>query len=156
VTRLRRRRGADGVHAKLLSQLAPALGIVHGGNVTVVAGPAVEIAKRYLEALFREDHESAYSLLDPDVEVVSPRRTTRGADRVRARWRKAEYDHLVAEVDRREYAEQNGSVRATTYMTWSWKVSGEIAYRTRVEGAFVIRDGRIARIETAVEHEAVA
>jgi ketosteroid isomerase-like protein len=119
-----------------------------------VAGPAVEIAKRYLEALFKEDHETAYSLLDPDVEVVSPRRTVHGADQVRARWRKAKYDHLVPAVDRRAYAEQNGSVRATTYMTWRWKVSGEIAYRTRVDGDFVVRDGRISRIETAVEHEA--
>jgi hypothetical protein len=33
-----------------LSQLAPALDIGHGGNVTVVAGAAVEIAKRYVEA----------------------------------------------------------------------------------------------------------
>lgn len=121
-----------------------------------MAGPAVEIAKRYLEALFEEDHETAYALLDPDVEVVSPRRTVRGADEVRARWRKAEYDHLIAQVDRREYAEQNGSVRATTYMTWRWNVSGEIAYRTRVNGDFVVRDGRIARIETAVEHGAAA
>jgi hypothetical protein len=119
-----------------------------------VGGPPVEIAKRYVEALFDEDHDTAYSLLDPDVEVVSPRRTLRGADAVRARWRKADYAHLVAEVDRREYAQENGFVRATTYMTWRWRDSGEIAYRTRVEGDFAIRDGVIARIETAVAHEA--
>jgi ketosteroid isomerase-like protein len=54
-----------------------------------VAGPAVEIAKRYVEALYAEDYDAAYSLLDSDVEVVSPRRTTRGAAALRARWRKA-------------------------------------------------------------------
>jgi hypothetical protein len=38
-------------------------------------------------------------------------------------------------------------------MIWRWQESGEIAYRTRLEGTFVIRDGKIARIETVVEHE---
>ncbi len=116
----------------------------------------MEIAKRYVEALFDQDHDTAYSLLDPEVEVVSPRRTVQGADEVRARWGKAEYDHLVPEVDGREFAQENGSVRATTRMTWRWKESGEIAYRTRVEGDFVFRDGKITRIETAVVHEAAA
>jgi hypothetical protein len=119
-----------------------------------VGGAAVEIAKRYVEALYEEDHETAYSLLAPDVEVVSARRTTRGADELRARWRKADYEHLVSEVDRREYAQENGIVRATTHMTWRWRDSGEVAYRTQVEGDFMIRDGKIARIETSVEHRA--
>ncbi len=119
-----------------------------------MAGPPAEIAKRFVEALFDEDHDTAYSLLDTDVEVVSPRGTVRGADKMRARWGKAEYDHLVPEVDRREYAQENDSVHATTHMTWRWRESGEIAYRTRVEGDFVVRDGKIARIETAVAHEA--
>jgi limonene-1,2-epoxide hydrolase len=126
------------------------------GNVTVVAGLPVEIARRYVEALFEEDHETAYSLLDPDVEVVSSRGTVRGADRVRARWRKAKYEHLAPEIEGREYEERNGAVHATTHMTWRWKESGDIAYRTRVEGDFVVRDGLIARIETAVEHQAAA
>jgi ketosteroid isomerase-like protein len=121
-----------------------------------VAGPAVEIAKRYLEALYAEDYAAAYSLLDADVEVVSPRRTTRGADALRARWRKAEYAHLIPEIDRREFAQRNGVVHATTLMTWRWRESGEIAYRTRVEGDFTVRAGKIERIETIVEHEAAA
>jgi ketosteroid isomerase-like protein len=119
-----------------------------------VGGDAVEIAKRYVEALYAEDYDSAYSLLDPDVEVVSPRRTTRGADTVRARWQKSDYEHLAPEIDRREFEQRNGSVHAVTEMTWRWKENGEIAYRTRVEGDFVVRGGKIARIETAVEHRA--
>jgi hypothetical protein len=119
-----------------------------------VGGPPVEIAKRYVEALSDEDHDTAYALLDAEVEVVSPRRTVRGAEAVRARWQKGAYDHLVPEIDRREYAQQNGFVRATTYMTWRWKEGGEIAYRTKVEGDFMIRNGKIARIETTVAHEA--
>ena len=121
-----------------------------------MAGPAVEIAKRYLEALFEEDHDAAFQLLHPDVEAVSPRRTTRGAEQVRARWGKADYDHLAPEVDRREFAESDGVIHATTHMTWRWKDSGEIAYRTRVDGDFVVEDGLITRIETAVEHKAAA
>ena len=119
-----------------------------------MAGPAVEIAKRYVEALYAEDYDTAYSLLDPNVEVVSSRRTTRGAGALRARWRKFDYEHLAAEVDRRKFEARNGSVRAVTEMTWRWKENGEIAYRTRVDGDFVVRDGKITRIETAVEHRA--
>ena len=116
----------------------------------------MEIARRYLEALYAEDWDAAYSLLDPDVEVVSPRRTTRGAEALRARWRKADYEHLVPEIDGREFAQQNGFVRATTLMTWRWRESGEVAYRTRVEGDFTVAGDRIQRIETAVVHEAAA
>ena len=119
-----------------------------------MAWPAVEIAKRYVEALYAEDYDMAYSLLDPDVEVVSPRRTTRGADALRARWRKSDYQHLAPEIDRREFEQRNGAVRAVTEMTWRWKESGEVAYRTRVDGDFVVREGKIKRIETAVEHRA--
>jgi ketosteroid isomerase-like protein len=121
-----------------------------------VAGPAVEIAKRYLEALHAEDYDTAYALLAPDVEVVSPRRTATGPDAVRARWRKAEYNHLSSEVDRRAFEQRNGLVHATTEMTWRWSESGEVAYRTRVEGDFTIRAGKIERIETSVEHQAAA
>ena len=149
---LRRRSRPDGVDAELLAQLAPALGIGHRGNVTVVGEAAEEIARRYLEALYAEDYDTAYSLLDPDVEVVSPRRTSHGADALRKRWRKADYEHLTAEIDRRDFEQRNGSVRAVTEMTWRWRESGEIAYRTRVDGDFVVREGKIARIETAVEH----
>ena len=119
-----------------------------------MAWPAVEIAKRYLEALYAEDYDAAYSLLDSDVEVISPRRTTRGADAVRARWRKSDYEHLAPEIDRREFEQHNGSVHAVTEMTWRWRDSGEVAYRTRVDGDFVVRDGKITRIETAVVHGA--
>ena len=112
----------------------------------------MEIAKRYVEAVYAEDYDTAYSLLAPDVEVVSPRRTTRGADALRARWRKSDYEHLAPEIERRDFEQRNGSVRAVTEMTWRWRESGEIAYRTRVEGDFVVRQGRIERIETAVEH----
>ena len=121
-----------------------------------MAWPAVEIAKRYLEALHAEDYDTAYALLAPDVEVVSPRRKTTGADALRARWRKAEYSHLSSEIDEREFEQRNGLIRATTRMTWRWKESGAVAYHTRVEGDFTIRDGRIERIETSVEHEAAA
>lgn len=114
----------------------------------------MQIAKRYVEALYAKDYDAAYSLLDSDVEVVSPRTTTRGADAVRARWRKSDYEHLAPEVDRREFEQRNGSVRAVTEMTWRWTDSGEVAYRTRVDGDFVVRDGKIARIETSVEHRA--
>jgi ketosteroid isomerase-like protein len=117
-----------------------------------VAGPAVEIAKRYLEALHAEDYDTAYALLAPDVVVVSPRRTTTGADALRARWRKSDYEHLAAEIDGRRFEQRNGAVRAVTEMTWRWKESGDVAYRTRVDGEFVVRAGKITRIETAVEH----
>jgi hypothetical protein len=127
-----------------------------GGNVTVVGGDAVEIARRYVEALHAEDWDAAYSLLDPDVEVVSSRRTTQGAEALRARWRKADYEHLVPEIDAREFSQHNGLVRATTLMTWRWRESGEVAYRTRVEGDFTVEAERIQRIETAVVHEAAA
>jgi ketosteroid isomerase-like protein len=121
-----------------------------------VGEPAEEIARRYLEALSAQDYDRAYSLLDADVEVVSARRTTRGADAVRARWRKADYEELVPEIDRREFTQENGRVRATTLMTWRWRENGEVAYRTRVEGDFTVRHGKIERIETEVEHEGVA
>ena len=112
----------------------------------------VEIAKRYLEALAGEDYETAYELLAPDVEVVSARGTTSGRDAVRKRWRKTNYEHLRSEIDERSYDHRNGSAHATTRMTWRWKGNGEIAYRTRVDGKFAVRDGKITRIETAVEH----
>jgi len=112
----------------------------------------LEVAKRYLEALHDDDLDTAYALLDPEVEAVSLQGNVRGPDVLRAPWSSAEYDHLEASIDRREYDERNGLVHATTHMTWRWKEGGEVAYTTRLRNGLLVREGRIARIATSVEH----
>ncbi|HET7857166.1 MAG TPA: nuclear transport factor 2 family protein [Gaiellaceae bacterium] len=108
---------------------------------------------KYLEALWGDDFETAYALLDPDVDVIFPRGQLQGADRMRAMWSDSEeYDHLTPAVVRRQCDEGDGGVHATTRIIWHWKESGEVAFRSRFDSDFVLRDDKIVRIETVVEH----
>jgi ketosteroid isomerase-like protein len=118
-----------------------------------VATTALEIARKYLEARWDDDLDTAYALLDPNVEVVFPKGTMRGADQLRAAWEEAgEYDHLEPSLEGHDCEQRNGAVRTTTRVTWHWKERGEVAYRSRFSSELVVPEGKIARIETAVEH----
>jgi len=126
------------------------------GNVTLVESPPLEITKRYVDARWEDDFETAYALLDPDVDVLTPRGSTiRGADTLRAGWEEGEeYEYLKYTIDSQEFDQHDGVVTATTCVTWRWKTTGEVAYSSRIEGDYSFRDGRIARVEMRIEHQA--
>ena len=114
----------------------------------------VEVARRYGNALDAEDWEEARSLLDEDVEVVRPSgRRYRGADR----WigmisEPARFDHIESHVDGRRYDRRNGKVVEIKDIVHHWREDGSLAYTSCEQTAITFRDGRIARLESTVEH----
>ncbi len=113
-----------------------------------------ELVQRYREALDAGDFDTAHALLDPDVEIIRPSgRRYRGADTLRSLWERSGGSRNIASaIDGREYAEQNGRVRETCHISHHWIESGDLAYTSREETVITVRDGRIARMESTVEH----
>jgi ketosteroid isomerase-like protein len=117
-----------------------------------VSGEVADTARRYREALRSGDIETAVSLLDPDVELVLPRGTLSGADRVRAFLESnAPLENLDVEIHLGELHRVNGSsVRSLNTQVWRWRESGDVAYERRSQAEYTVRDGRIARLEVTI------
>jgi uncharacterized protein DUF4440 len=114
----------------------------------------VELARRYGNALDAEEWEEARALLDPDVEIVRPSgRRYQGADR----WigmisQSGGFHNIDSTVDGRSYEQRNGAVVEVKDIVHRWREDGTVAYTSREETAISFRGGRIARLESTVEH----
>ena len=114
----------------------------------------VEVARRYGNALDAEDWEEAHALLDPDLEVVRPSgRRYHGADRwIELVSRPGGFENIESRIEGRTYEQCNGKVIEVKDIAHRWRESGALAYTSREQTSITFRDGRIARLESTVDH----
>ena len=114
----------------------------------------VDVVRRYGEALDDRDWETARQLLDPDVEIVRPSgRHYQGADRWIQLLSDSEgFDNIESEIAARAYEQRDGRVIEVKDLVHRWRDDGSLAYTSREETVIAFREGRIARMESTVEH----
>jgi ketosteroid isomerase-like protein len=119
-----------------------------------LVGVTVDVARRYGEALDDHDWETARQLLDPDVEIVRPSgRHYQGADRwIQLLSDSDGFDNIRSEIASRAYEQRDGRVVEITELVHRWRDDGSPAYTSREETVIAFREGRIARMESTVEH----
>ena len=116
----------------------------------------IEVAERFREALEAAvrsgDLEPVYPLLAPDVEWVTPQRTLRGIDEVKAQltWIKPRetFDFEFSEEEWVDYGE--GRLACRVHEVYRLKDSGEFAYERDRRVEVGIRDGKIGRYEMRI------
>jgi SnoaL-like domain len=93
------------------------------------------------------DFEAAEELLDPDVEIVTPRGILRGIAACRQVLQKASGDEQFAmEQAEPEFEEIEGDVIARAHEIALWRETGEVAYERDFAVRLTLADERIVRI----------
>lgn len=93
------------------------------------------------------DFETAEELLDPDVEIVTPRGSLRGIAACRQVLQKARGDEQFAvEQAKPEFERIGDDVIARTREIARWRETGELAYERDVALRLTLDDNRIVRI----------
>jgi hypothetical protein len=113
---------------------------------------AVEVARRYSDAVKARDWDTAASLLDADVVIVPPSGRAYGLRELRAAWGSPGFDHLEVALEDRVFAPVGLSaalMRAN--QVFRWKEDGSVAYTRELQTRYEIGDGVIRRIEITME-----
>jgi hypothetical protein len=104
-------------------------------------------ARQFIEAVAAHDLDAAESLLDPEVETVTPRGTLRGIAACRQVLQKASGDEQFAlEYAEPEFEDIEDDVIARTHETARWRETGEMAYERHFAVRLTLEDERIVRI----------
>jgi ketosteroid isomerase-like protein len=109
----------------------------------------VEFARvrQFVEAVVAHDFETADELLDPEVEIVTPRGSLRGAAACRQVLQKAGGDEQFAvEQAELEFEHSGDEVIARTREIARWRETGELAYERDFALRLTVDDNRIVRI----------
>jgi ketosteroid isomerase-like protein len=109
----------------------------------------VEVARvrQFVEAVVTHDFEAAEELLDPDVEVVTPRGSLRGIAACRQVLQKAGGDEQFAMEQAEPELEHIGDdVIVRTREIARWRETGELAYERDFALRLTLDDTRIVRI----------
>ncbi len=108
-------------------------------------GP-LEVVEAWNTAYNARDAEALVALAHEDVELVSPRGVDRGHDAVRESVRRQAYGvGMHVDVHRRFHRGEH--VVTAGAIELRFVDSGELAERFQAAAAFVVRDGRVARVE---------
>ena len=113
------------------------------------ASPRVEFAhvRQFVEAVVAHEFETAAELLDPDVEIVTPRGSLRGIAACRQVLRKAGGDEQFStEQAAPEFERIGDDVIARTREIARWRETGELAYERDFALRLTADDDRIVRI----------
>jgi ketosteroid isomerase-like protein len=107
---------------------------------------SVDVARRFAQALDREDTEAAAFLHSDDAELVFPGTTLRGREAWRqARVGQGQPEHLTESVEDAVFTESDETVGMTARLVQRWAETGEIAnepallVRVRVDGGLISR-----------------
>jgi ketosteroid isomerase-like protein len=104
-------------------------------------------ARQFVEAVVARDFEAAEELLDPDVEIVTPRGSLRGIAACRQVLQKAGGDEQFAMAQAEpEFEHVGDDVIARTREIARWRETGEVAYERDFALRFTLDDERIVRI----------
>jgi hypothetical protein len=113
---------------------------------------AVDVARRYSDAVRAKDWETAASLLDADVEIVPPSGRAYGLRELRAAWGSPGFDHLEVALEDRVFEPDGVSaalMRAS--QVFRWKEDGAVAYTRQLQTRYEVGGGVIRRIEITME-----
>jgi hypothetical protein len=103
--------------------------------------------RQFVQAVVAHDFEAADELLDPDVEIVTPRGSLRGIAACRQVLQKASGDEQFAmEQAEPEFEHVGGDVIARTREIARWRETGELAYERDFAMRITLGDTRIVRI----------
>jgi hypothetical protein len=103
--------------------------------------------RQFVEAVVAHDFETAEELLDPDVEIVTPRGRLRGIAACRQVLQKAGGDEQFAmEQAEPEFEHIGDEVIARTREIARWRETGELAYERDFALRLTVDDNRIVRI----------
>ena len=103
--------------------------------------------RQFVEAVVAHDFETAEELLDPDVEIVTPRGSLRGIAACRQVLEKAGGDEQFAiEQAEPEFEHVDDDVIARTREIARWRETGDIAYERDFVLRLTVDDDRIIRI----------
>jgi len=111
--------------------------------------PDVEFAsvRQFVEAVVAHDFERAAELLDPDVEIVTPRGSLRGIAACRQVLQKAGGDEQFAmEQAEPEFEHIGDDVIARTREIARWRETHELAYEREFALRMTLVDTRIVKI----------
>jgi ketosteroid isomerase-like protein len=104
-------------------------------------------ARAFIEAVAARDLDAAAKLLDPDVEIATPRGTLHGIAACQQVLKKATGDEQFAvEQTEPEFEEVEGEIVARTHEIARWRETGEIAYERDFAVRLTIDDETIVRI----------
>ena len=107
----------------------------------------IETARRFLDAMNAGDGETAYSLLNDDVELVTRGGTLRGKETIRAAEEQGAGEHFEVEIRARQMSEDGDVVDARSTQVMRWKESGEVAHEQEARVRLTIRGGKISRLD---------
>jgi ketosteroid isomerase-like protein len=109
----------------------------------------VEFARvrQFVQAVVAHDFETAEELLDPNVEIVTPRGSLRGIAACRQVLQKAGGDEqFTLEQAEPEFEHIGDDVIARTREVARWRETGELAYERDFAMRLTLDDNRIVRI----------
>jgi len=118
----------------------------------VMAAQDVEVAEQFrlaLEAAVRtNDREPVYTLLAPDVEWVTPKRTLQGIDEMRREWTWGSSESFDYEFEEGDWVDDgDGCLACNVREIYRMKETGDFAYSRRRRIRLTIHAGRISRYE---------
>jgi ketosteroid isomerase-like protein len=103
--------------------------------------------RQFVQAVVAHDFEAADELLDPDVEIVTPRGSLRGIAACRQVLQKASGDEQFAmEQAEPEFEHVGDDVIARTREIARWRETGDLAYERDFAMRITLGDTRIVRI----------
>jgi len=121
-----------------------------------MAAEDLEVAERFrvaLEAAVRTaDRESVFTLLAPDVEWITPRRTLHGIDEMRESWTWGSspetFEYAFEEGEWVDHGD--GCVSCDVNQVYRMKETGDFAYERDRHVQLTIRNGKISRYEMTI------
>ena len=106
------------------------------------------MARRYSDAVKAGDFETAVALLDDGLEVVPPSGRPFGKVELVSAFGSPGFDHLEVSVEDRVFeADGDGAAVMHGTQVFRWKQGGDVAYRRPLRTRYLVREGRIVRLE---------
>lgn len=109
---------------------------------------SLDVARRWVEAILRQDYDAAQAFFDSDVVSETPRGLFNGAIASREAIENATggYDHIELEHSEPQFEEVGDDVIVRTRDIGRWRESGDVAFERDLDVRVTIDGDRITRV----------